>query len=473
MLIDIDPSRRGTITEQIVRGVRRLVNERRLRQGTRLPSIRRFAATHGVSKFTVVQAYDRLVASGHLQSRPGAGFFVSEPARPAHPGQGVELPDKSAEVLWLMHRQSNDFDLKHLPGYGWLPPRWLEDCGLAPAMRRVSRACPRGSIGAYGDPLGFAPLREDVGRQLADIGIDATADRILLTNGITGAVDLVGRYLLRPDDVVLVDDPGYFRTFGHMRALGAAIKGVPWTATGPDLERLESIARTHSPRLYITAPIVQNPTGCSISRQTAFRVLQLAERYGFHIIEDDMFGAFHPNPPPRLGSLDGLNRVIYVNSFSNDLSPWLRVGYLAAHRNLVRDLVDLKMLTQGTSPELMERLVHEVLIHGQYRKHLARLHATLRQARDTALRGLEAIGLGPFGDGTHGLFAWMEVPGVTDTALLADAALGQGMLLAPGAMFRPDMRPSTRMRFNVCFCRTPETFRLLEALLISPASTRP
>ena len=90
----------------------------------------------------------------------------------------------------------------------------------------------------------------------------------------------------RPDDVVFVDDPGYYQTFGHMRVLGATIRGVPWTAAGPDLERLESMAQTQRPRFFITTSIVHNPTGHSISQGTAFRLLQLAERYDFHIIED-------------------------------------------------------------------------------------------------------------------------------------------------------------------------------------------
>ena len=378
MKIHMDLSRRGTLTEQIVKEVRRLVDEREIRPETRLPSIRQFAAAHGVSKFTVVQAYDRLVASGHIRSRHGVGFFVNQPAHHlVEPcTRGVQL-DRANDVLWMMRRQTCRFPMKHLPGNGWLPPQWLEDSGLERAMRGISRLRDRGSSGGYGDPRGFAPLREDVSRQLADVGITASTDQVLLTNGTIGGIDLVGRYLVRPNDVVLVDDPGYFQTFGHMRALGATIEGVPWTSTGPDLKHLETMARTYSPRFFITTPIVQNPTGYSISQGTAFRLLQLAERYKFYIIEDDVFGTLHPDPPPRLASLDQLHRVIYVNSFSKALSPRLRVGYVAAHPDLVHDLVDLKMLTQAMSSELTERLVHEVLTQGQYRKHLAKLRVNL------------------------------------------------------------------------------------------------
>ena len=465
MIVHVDPSQPDTLTGQIVTGIQRLVANRELRPETRLPSIRRFAADHNVSTFTVVQAYDRLVATGHVHARRGAGFFVNRTMQSGEPVEGGLRLNKATDVLWLIHQQTREFCFKHLPGGGWLPAQWLKESGLNRAMRELSRRGVGSFLSGYGDPRGFAPLRADLKRRLAEFGIDASTDQILLTNGISGGIDLVGRYLVRPNDVVFVDDPGYYQTFGQMRALGAIIHGVPWTDTGPDLEQLESMARTHRPRLFVTTSIVQNPTGYSISQGTAFRLLQLAERYDFYIIEDDVDGPCHPAPPPRLASLDQLNRVIYVNGFSKALSARLRVGLVAAHRDLVRDLVDLKLLTQAASSELTERLVHEVLNQGQYRKHRAKLVTRLERARDDALRRLEAMGLGPAGDNTHGLFAWMDVPGVIDTVPLAEAAAKRDMLLAPGAMFSPDTSPSTKIRFNVAFCQGDEMYRELEVLL--------
>ena len=470
MIIRINSSQREPLIDQIVDGIRTLVDDRVLRPGTRLPSIRKFAADHDISKFTVVQAYDRLVACGYVQPRQGAGFFVNTPSRVALPTAGGAQPDSATSVLWLLRHQASVYRYRHLPGGGWLPQKWLKESGLDSAMREVSRRGVNASLSGYGDPLGFAPLREQLSRRLAEHGTEVSPNQILLTSGISGGIDLVARYLIRPDDVVLVDDPGHVRRFGHMRALGATVQGVPMTGTGPDLDQLEAIARTHHPRLFVTAPIVHNPTGCTISQGTAFRLLKLAERYDFYIIEDDSHGVVHSTPPPRLAGLDQLNRVVYVNSFSVVLSARLRVGMLAGHPDLVQDLADLKLLTQAASSEHNERLVQEVLARGHYRKYRAKLLARLQRARDTALRRLEAIGLGPAPDDTHGMFAWLDVPGVADTTPLAEAAAKRRMLLAPGAMFRPDMAPSTKMRFNVTFCQSDETIRDLEALLNEQAS---
>lgn len=465
MLIRLDASQRTPLTEQIVRGAVRLIEERVLRPGTRLPSIRHFADTHHVSKFTVVNAYDQLVVAGYVRSRPGAGFYVDRPCQLEETAETEPRAARARDVLWLLRNQTNQKCFRHRPGSGSLPKSWLEENGLDRAMRELARRIVEGLDSGYGEPLGYAPLRSHVCRLLAEHGIEARPKQVLLTSGVAGGVDLVARHLVRPDDAVLVDDPGYYQWFGHMRALGAVVHGVPWTGDGPDLERLEELAEAHRPRLFITSPVVQNPTGASISQGNAFKLLKLAERYDFHIVEDAIFALCHPDAPPRLAGLDQLDRVIFVTSFSKILSPRLRVGILAGHKDLVGDLADLKLLTQSASSEYAERLVCEVIDHGNYRKFRSRLIARIQKARVAAIQRLEAFGLGPADDGAHGLFAWLDIPGVADTTPLAEAAVDRGMLLAPGALFQPHMEPSPKMRFNVAYCQDDSMFRELDILL--------
>ena len=232
MLIPIQPKAAKSLTDQVVDGIQRLVDQRQLRHGSRLPSIRQFATDHGISRFTVVQAYDRLVATGHIVSRHGAGFFVDKPVRDKvrRAKASVQL-DKADDVLWLMRQQSKENQLRHLPGCGWLPAAWLDCAGLERSLRAVARMGGEQLVGGYGSALGYPPLRESIARHMGDIGVDADREQVLMTHGIVGAIDLVCRYLVKPGDVILVDDPGYFQTFGHMQAMGATVVGVPWTAT--------------------------------------------------------------------------------------------------------------------------------------------------------------------------------------------------------------------------------------------------
>ncbi len=471
MLVHLDSSLRTPLTEQIVRGLARMVEERLLGPGTRLPSIRQFAASHNVGKCTVVNAYDQLVVEGHIQSRQGAGFFVSGPSRFEDPAETEPQKGRADDVLWLLRKQTNQNCFRHRPGSGWLPQSWYEENGLDRAMRNLARCGSDCLDSGYGDPLGYAPLRTHICRLLAEHGIEAGPKQILLTNGVTGGVDLLARLTVQPGDAVLVDDPGLYQWFGHMRALGARVYGVPWTDEGPDLERLEELAKAHRPRLFITTPIVQNPTGSSISQGNMFKLLKLVERYDFYIVEDALSALCHPDAPPRLAGLDQLDRVIFTTGFSKTLSPRLRVGFVAGHKDLIGDLADLKLLTQSASSEYAERLVCEVIDQGNYRKFRSRLFASIQKARVSAVRRLETLGLGPTGDRTHGLFAWLDIPGFADTTSLAEAALERSMLLAPGALFRPDMEPSSKMRFNVAFCQDDGMLRELEALMNTAART--
>jgi DNA-binding transcriptional MocR family regulator len=453
-LLALDPGSLTPLTDQIVEAVGKLVEDRALRAGTRMPSIRDFAANHGISRFTVVQAYDRLVAMGHLNSRPGSGFYVAPRPRPNVGGEPPLKLERAMDVLWLLRNALQQPTVKPMPGAGWLPGAWMDEAGIQRSLRGLSRK--NGDfLTGYGQPGGYLPLRELLQRRLAEIGVAAEPGQILLTKGATHALDLVARYFLRPGDTVLVDDPGYFILFGALKSLGVKIVGVPWNLDGPDIAVMEALVKEHSPKLFFTNSILHNPTGVVISQATAYRVLQLAEKHGFMIVEDDIYGDFHPGRPARLSTLDQLDRVIYIGSFSKTVSAALRVGYIACKREIAEQLADLKLLTGFTTSEIGERLVHQILVDGHYRKHLDRLRGRLQESRDNALRNLEKLGLVPFVEPEGGMFVWIDMGEGTNPLEIAGAAAGEGLMLAPGNLFRPHQEPTRWMRFNVATCDDP------------------
>ena len=209
--------------------------------------------------------------------------------------------------------------------------------------------------------------------RLAEEGITATAEQILLTGSGTQAIDLICRLLLRPGDAVLVDDPCYFNFQALLRAHQVRMIGVPFTPTGPDISAFEQALATDNPRLYITNSALHNPTGATISPQIAHRVLGAAAAHGMTIVEDDIFADFEPALSPRLAILDGLNRVIRIGSFSKTLSASVRCGYIAARPDWIEGLVDLQIATNFAGPSpIASELVAAILAGGSYRKHLAR-----------------------------------------------------------------------------------------------------
>ena len=451
-LIAIDPNSSTPLTDQVVTGVGKLVEDRALRVGTRMPSIRNFATDHRISRFTVVQAYDRLVAMGHLNSRPGSGFYVAP--RPSVGGEPPVRLERAMDVLWLLRNALQQPSSVPMPGAGWLPGAWMDEAGIQRSLRALSRKSGDFLTG-YGQPGGYLPLRELLQRRLAEIGVAAEPGQILMTKGATHALDLLARYFLHPGDTVLIDDPGYFLLFGALKSLGAKVVGVPWNADGPDISALEVLIKEHRPKLFFTNPILHNPTGVVISQATAYRVLQLAEKHDFMIVEDDIYGDFHPDRPARLSTLDQLDRVIYVGSFSKTVSAALRVGFVACKREIAEQLADLKLLTGFTTSEIGERLAHQILTDGHYRKHLDKLRGRLQESRDKTLRSLETLGLTPFVEPEGGMFVWMDMGEGVNPVEIAGAAAREGIMLAPGNLFRPHQEATRFMRFNVATSNDP------------------
>jgi len=451
------------LVEQITGFLRTRIEDRALRAGTRMPSIRRFAVDNRVSRFTVVEAYDRLVAQGYLESRRGSGFYVRERPQPVRRVEAPAPPATRIDVVWLLRHlyAANDGRDVLLAGSGCLPESWLDPEMLHSGLRALARREPS-ALTAYGTPQGYAPLRDLLQVQLAGLEIRAQPDNIVLTAGASQALDLVARYFLQPGDAVLVDDPGYYVLFGRLAAMGLRLIGVPRTAQGLDLARLELAAREHKPKLFLINSVLHNPTGTSLDAASAFRVLRLAEAHDFHIVEDDILADLHPGRAHRVAALDQLNRVIYVGSFSKTLGAGLRVGYLAAHPDLARDLTAQKMLATLTTPELNERLVYQVLADGYYRKHVDHLRARLARLIEPAIRNLERAGLALFHEPAAGMFLWAHAGEHRDAETLAARAESEGIILAPGSLFSPSQARSAWMRFHVAYAGNPKLAKFFD-----------
>lgn len=453
------------LADQIVRAVAARIDERLLRPGARMPSIRRFASSHGVSPFTVVASYDRLVAQGYLDSRRGAGFFVRERVQPQS-GAGARAPAPPAaatlDVAWLIRNMFRQSPLQHSPGAGVLPADWLDGPAVAKALAALSRQNSAGYLG-YGAPQGFLPLRQQLQLKLAEFEIEARPEQLVTTMGVTQALDLVAREFCRPGDTILVDDPAWFLMFGSFAAMGLNVVGVRRLSDGPDLEQLAALAALHRPCLYVINSVLHNPTSTSLSAAKAFQVLRLAEQHGFTVVEDDIYADLHPGNATRLAALDGLRQVIYLGGFSKSMAANLRVGFIAASGERAQRLADRKMLATLTTSDIGERVVYKILSEGLYRKHLDRVRSRLDAVRPKALRQLEALGLRPEPAPSAGMFVWVDAG--RDTNAVAARAMQEDLLLAPGSLFSPNQLPSTRMRLNVAALQDAATLRLLERAL--------
>lgn len=437
-----------TRVETIMARTLHLIARRVLRPGDRLPSVRRAAADHGVSKNTMAEAYDRMIAGGHLQGRPGSGTYVAARVATAVPGPRPHVAEALDLVTLLREQLDQRYEVR--PGDGRPPCSWMEGSELAPQFARLRPPRGDGVQYGYGSSWGYLPLRERICLSLAERAIGCAPEQILMTQGANHALDLIMRHLVEPGDAVLVDDPGYYPLFGKLRLGKARVVGVRRGPDGPDLDDLEAKVLLHRPRLFFTQSLAHNPTGRSLSLAVAHGVLQAADRHGFHLVEDDAFADVLAPASPRLAALDQLDRVIYVGTYSKTLSAALRVGYVAAHPAIAAALADIKLLTVVATSQHVERFVCGLIEGGHYMRHLRRLRGRVEAATTGALADLEGIGLHVERPRDGGFYLWLPLPDGTDESALCRAAAARGIFLAPGSVFSPAREPGTpHIRVNV------------------------
>ena len=335
------------------------------------------------------------------------------------------------------------------PGCGWLPNDWLFEDGVRRSLRHL--ASDGAELGGYGLPHGHMALRLLIAESLAEHQIRAGAEHVLLTQGSSQALDLVARRLLKPGDAVLVDDPGYPNLMFMLRFLGARVIGVPRTPNGYDVAALEALLIEHRPKAFFTQPRLQSPTNSVTPVAQLFRVLQLAGQHDVTLVENDLYVDLDGERGASLASLDQLQRVVYIGSYSKTISPNIRVGYLVARPDLLDDLAQLKMLSGLTSSDLTERLAFGALSEGRWRKHLKSLRERLGEAHQQVAQGLTRLGFELFNEPKAGMYLWARHPDLIDSATLSQQAAAEGLMLGPGHLFLVEPRTTGWLRFNVAF----------------------
>ncbi|CAB5686775.1 Uncharacterized HTH-type transcriptional regulator ydcR [Delftia tsuruhatensis] len=456
--------RSGTRIHAVMQEVRSRIASRTWLPGARLPSVRAQARALKVSVSTVVEAYERLAAEGVITSRPGSGFYVAGPVAPLALADIGPRVDRQVDPLWLA-RQSLESDTSMLkPGCGWLPPSWMYEEGVRRALRALARSDTL-ELTEYATPLGHPALRHLLARRMAATGLEAGPEQIMLTESGTQSIDLICRFLLEPGDTVLVDDPCYFNFHALLKAHRVQAVGVPHTPQGPDVALFAAALQAHSPRLYITNSGIHNPTGATLSPLVAHRILKLAESSDLVIVEDDIFHDLEAASAPRLAAFDGLSRVIQIGSFSKTVSAALRCGYIAARRDWIEDLADLRIATTFGGGRMAAELVLRALTDSGYRRHMETLRQRLAQEMERIAARLQALGITPWLMPQAGMFLWCRLPQGRDAATIARACLEEGVVLAPGNVFSQSLSAGDFLRFNVAQCADERIFEVLARAL--------
>jgi GntR family transcriptional regulator/MocR family aminotransferase len=354
----------------------------RLRPGTRLPATRDLAHQHGLSRGTIVNAFDQLASEGYVEGSVGSGTYVSKvlPEKLLH-----VAPGKLASPATQKHRQRA---LSHyaqrsqnFAGYGNRATRAfranLPALDLFPTTlwTRITTRCMRrlsmqNLIGSQ--PTGYMPLREAVVAYLASSrGVRCVPEQVVIVSGVQEALDLTGRLLLDPGDRVYVENPGYPGAVLTFQAFGAKVCAASADDEGIAVRRLSS----RGARLIYVTPAHQFPMGTTMSVARRLQLLEWARKAGAVIFEDDYDSEYRYSgrPIPALQGLDQSGSVLYAGSFSKVLFPALRLGYMVVPLDLVDRFKALLSLTVRHAPILEQMIVTEFITEGHFGRHLRRM----------------------------------------------------------------------------------------------------
>src|SRR5581483_8688515 len=312
----------------------------------------------------------------------------------------------------------------------------------------------------YGATEGYTPLRQMIAEKLANTGIRATVDNVLITSGSQQALDLIGKLLIDSGDRVLVEAPTYLGALQAFNVYGARYVSVPIDEDGLRTDLVEAVMQSRPKFMYVL-PNFQNPAGVTLSEGRRHEIVMLSETYHVPILEDDPYGAlrYEGDALPSLVSIDQQNHrrdenpfanVIHLGTFSKTLAPGLRLGWIVAAPEVISKLVQLKQGADLHTSTFNQVVAFEVARDGFLEKHIEHIRTVYGERRDVMLEALQEFFPGevtwtrPAG----GLFLWVTLPEGINSQRLFELALIENVAFVPGDPFFANSDNGRHLRLN-------------------------
>ena len=479
-MIDVDRDAALPPFLQIARALATDIQRGRLRPGDHLPGSRRVARTLQVHRNTVLAALAELTAEGWLETAPGRGTFVTRGivaprGRPFSPRLGLRsrVPP---HVPFALPEAPAAYRPPTLPRGTLNLSNGSPDLRLVPA-RSIGRAYRRvlalraTDVLAYGGPEGHEGLRSALASMLASTrGLSVGPGDVLVTRGSQMALTLAARALLRPGDVVAVEELGYRPAWEAFRAAGATVLPVAVDRDGIDVEALRRLASRRTLRAVYVTPHHQYPTTVTLKAARRLALLALAQAGRIAIIEDDYDHEFHYDGRPvlPLASADQAGLVVYVGTLSKILAPGLRIGYVVAPPAVLRSAGAIRSLLDIQGDLATEAAVASLIEDGELQRHVARVRRVYANRREILARSLRRA----FGDGVEftlapgGMALWVRLRMSVDVEAWARRSVERGVSWYTGRRYAFDGRPRPFARFSFAWLNErelPEAVRRMAA----------
>jgi 2-aminoadipate transaminase len=317
----------------------------------------------------------------------------------------------------------------------------------------------------YGPTEGYLPLREMIIQLSAGFGLQVSAENVLITSGSQQALDLLGKIFINRGDHIIVDSPTYLGALQAWSVYGAEYVPVAADENGMIISELEKALRT-GPKFIYALPTFQNPSGTTLALERRLQMIELADRFGVPIIEDDPYGKlrFEGEHLPTLLALDHNLRgnsisysgnVIYLSTFSKTLAPGLRLAWVTAPVEVIRKLVQAKQGADLHTATFNQMVGYEAGKNNFIEKHVDKIREVYRQRRNIMLDSLEEL-MPPTVHWTKpqgGLFLWVTLPEGMDSTHLFQYAVEEKVAYVPGASFYSCGGGENTMRLNFSYSK--------------------
>ena len=463
-LSGLDRASDRSLTQQLVDLISGAIESGELAPGEQLPPSRALAELAGVNHLTAVRAYRRLREQGLVSAHVGRGTFVRGAAGA---GQSKAVPDSIAwqryalpdreetlgdRVLAEMHRQATAHDLIPL-SVGYPSARIFPVAEMRAATAAVMDEEPDRAL-QYSDVQGLPQLAEQIAALSAERGAPEDPRDVLVTSGAAQALSLATRAILRPGDVVACEDPSFMSVIRGVSLPGVRVLGVPVDEDGLDVDALEALIARTDVRMVAIQPRLHNPTGRDLSPERRSRLLALARRHGFFILEDGVYGDLRLEGValPSLRA-EAPAHVVYCDSLSKTVGGGLRAGWVAASGPVLERIVAAKRGADIHSPTLTQLIVARYLASGAHAAQAERARRFYRAGRDVLCEAIDEH-LGPIASHVHPLgggHVWVTLDVALDERELTEEAVRRGVAYAPGGAMSIERTRELSMRLSYSY----------------------
>lgn len=478
-LIKVDKSTNTAIYLQITNAFIHNIRQGRLRKGLKLPGSRELATLLQVNRMTAVAAYDELEAQGWIEKQVRKGTFVTNDLPELAPKK--LLPESGPLILAAQPHFHFDEQQVVPMQFGDFPQRDLlyfndgfPDARLAPVdellrtMRSLSRRAAYKRYLMYGGAQGTVFLRETLANFLRDTrGLAIGPDNLLITRGAQMGIYLTAAVLIRPGDRVIVGEPGFTGANFTFESLGGRLCRVPVQPDGMDIDQVEALCRQHPIRIVYIIPHHHNPTTVTLRPEKRLRLLELAAKYRFAVLEDDYDYDFHyaSKPMMPMASLDRRGSVVYIGTLTKILAPAIRVGFVVAPEAFIRTLTYRRKTIDVQGDSLLENAIAAMYQDGSMMRHIKRSVKLYRERRDhfCDLLSRELRDRIGFQVPDGGMSVWVQFL-ETDLRQVAARALRQGLVVKDGTEYDHGAHRYNAVRLGFASLDTAEQERAVAIL---------